>query len=456
MATDGIKITDSEDQVNEIEALQSVYCTEMESFKYDAVSKLFYRNRIVALPSQLLNVSNLYSKDVLDDQNINIFYLPPIFLHITLPQNYPSTCMPQFSLDIYWLDSTAKNHLAKVLLNAWETYCGMPILFMWIDLLKEEILKILQTRKVINLNELIEKEKNEDAIEKNPLDLLREIAEQNELGMKSDFESRWFNCKVCFSYKKGNECLKFDPCGHIFCSGCVSNYYRQKLADNMMRDLKCLSNECDSPATQKQIREVLTDQEFENYDRRLFEAALDLMSDVVRCPRIWCQNPVVVDGLGTSNLATCSICYFSFCILCKKAYHGLDPCHINKGTRGELLNELKSATPAQLNEIAKRFGGKKQMQKMIDSLKSEEWIEDNSKSCPSCHANIEKKDGCNKITCAKCGQSFCWLCRSILNKNDPYVHFNISESNCFNRLFEGMNGIDDDWLFSDSDQEDHA
>lgn len=41
---------------------------------------------------------------------------------------------------------------------------------------------------------------------------------------------------------------------------------------------------------------MLTDKEFEMYEQRLLEGALDLMSDVVTCPRMSCQAPVIVDG----------------------------------------------------------------------------------------------------------------------------------------------------------------
>lgn len=49
---------------------------------------------------------------------------------------------------------------------------------------------------------------------------------------------------------------------------------------------------------------MLTDEEFEVYEQRLLEGALDLMSDVVTCPRISCQAPVIVDNSDHSKYAT--------------------------------------------------------------------------------------------------------------------------------------------------------
>lgn len=54
-----------------------------------------------------------------------------------------------------------------------------------------------------------------------------------------------------------------------------------------------------------------------------------------------------------------------------------------------MLSQVATATPAQLEEIYRRFGGKKQVERMLEALKSEEWIRCNSKPCPSCQAKIE-------------------------------------------------------------------
>ncbi|VDO46525.1 unnamed protein product, partial [Onchocerca flexuosa] len=105
------------------------------------------------------------------------------------------------------------------------------------------------------------------------------------------------------------------------------------------------------------------------------------------------------------------------------------------------MSQIETATPTQLEEIYRKFG-KKQLEQLLETLKSEKWIRCNSKPCPSCQAKIEKGSGCNKITCIKCGHCFCWLCGIVLNKNDPYSHFN-TRGSCYNRLFEGVD--EEDW-----------
>lgn len=65
-----------------------------------------------------------------------------------------------------------------------------------------------------------------------------------------------------------------------------------------------------------------------------------------------------------------------------------------------------------------------------------------SKQCPNCRSWLQKLDGCNKMTCSKCQCYFCWLCLSKLSKIDPYSHFNLRTSECFEKLFEGVENED--------------
>ena len=37
-------------------------------------------------------------------------------------------------------------------------------------------------------------------------------------------------------------------------------------------------------------------------------------------------------------------------------------------------------------------------------------ISSNAKPCPKCGQTMEKRDGCNKVQCAKCTYECCWLC----------------------------------------------
>lgn len=56
--------------------------------------------------------------------------------------------------------------------------------------------------------------------------------------------------------------------------------------------------------------------------------------------------------------------------------------------------------------------------------------------CPELYflfPNIQKVLGCNKMTCTSCWMFFCWMCSSILNKSNPYGHFQDQNSPCYYR-----------------------
>ncbi|PIO64191.1 hypothetical protein TELCIR_14189 [Teladorsagia circumcincta] len=112
------------------------------------------------------------------------------------------------------------------------------------------------------------------------------------------------------------------------------------------------------------------------------------------------------------------MCGYSFCILCLRAYHGVDECKFKSVDKKRIIEEWNAADENGRVQMAKRFGGLK---------------------------NLEKNDGCNKMQCTKCDAMFCWLCERILDKNNPYAHFNEEgRGNCVNRLFEGIAASDSD------------
>ena len=48
----------------------------------------------------------------------------------------------------------------------------------------------------------------------------------------------------------------------------------------------------------------------------------------------------------------------------------------------------------------------------------EEYAKNNFvKKCPKCSIITEKNNGCNHITCTKCGYQWCWLCNEEYNAN---------------------------------------
>nr|KAG5693733.1 hypothetical protein BaRGS_002116 [Batillaria attramentaria] len=198
------------------------------------------------------------------------------------------------------------------------------------------------------------------------------------------------------------------------------------------------------------VKSVVTAEEYERYDKILLRITLETMSDVVYCPRRVCQSAVICES--NSNMGRCPQCSFVFCTLCKLSYHGPTPCRVKSEELQKLCREYTKANSEKKQFMEKQYG-KRTIQKALEETDSAQWLEQNAKTCPYCGTQIQKKDGCNKMTCTKCRSYFCWLCNEMLSRSNPYGHYSNPASPCNSLLFEGT-GIadeDDEWWDDDDD-----
>uniref|UniRef100_A0A8D0DX77 E3 ubiquitin-protein ligase RNF14 n=1 Tax=Salvator merianae TaxID=96440 RepID=A0A8D0DX77_SALMN len=388
-----------------------------------------------------------------------VCFLPPIVLNFEFPVDYPSVSPPKFTLSCKWLSHAQLSALCKHLDYLWEENRGSVILFAWIQFLKEETLAYL------NINSPYEPKIGENGEEQNRIDedgsycvagaakqeealdmravqdveslssLITEILDFDQAQRGKDFNNKMYMCNICFSEKLGSECMYFIDCRHVYCKACLKDYFEIQIKDGQVHCLNCPEPKCQSAATPGQVKELVGEQLFARYDRLLLQSTLDLMADVVYCPRPFCQTPVMQEPSCTMGI--CSRCSYAFCTVCKMTYHGISPCKVTAEKLTELCKEYREADEATKRFIEQHYG-KRLIEKALEHLESKEWLEKNSKPCPCCETPIEKLDGCNRMTCTACKQEFCWLCMRCLPKATPYEHFNDPDSVCFNRLFQNI------------------
>ena len=227
----------------------------------------------------------------------------------------------------------------------------------------------------------------------------------------------------------------------------MAGYFEVQIKEGAVKALTCPSDKCESQALPSQVKELVSSDLFAKYDKFLLQSSLDGMSDVVYCPRPTCGTAVMLDK--ESSMGVCSCCSLAFCAFCKRAYHGVSPCKIATGEFKKLWDEYQLATEEEKRFMEQRYG-KRQLKRVFEEMVSEEWLNSNSKQCPTCSSHIQKIDGCNKMKCTKCRCYFCWICMATLTHSNPYLHFNSPSSVCFNKLFEGIDpndfGDDEDWF----------
>lgn len=328
----------------------------------------------------------------------------------------------------------------------WEESPYEVILFRWIQFLQDDTLDTLDISSPLILTTAIKFASNDCDFDSravqdvaSPTALLDSILDFDQQERQRIFRRSHFLCGVCFSEKTGAACIALPKCEHVFCTECISEYFKVQIESGSVKALNCPETTCDSQALPSQVKSLVDPDLFAKYDKYLLQASLDEMSDIVYCPRPTCQLPVVLEQ--DTTMGVCQACRFAFCSLCKLTFHGISPCVFKPDEVRKLMEQYENGTETEKLFLEKQYG-KSRLRRMINDLTSQEWLTDNSKTCPRCNAHIEKFEGCNKMHCTKCSTNFCWLCRKILDPRHPYLHFNQINSPCFNKLFEGVDAHD--------------
>jgi hypothetical protein len=208
------------------------------------------------------------------------------------------------------------------------------------------------------------------------------IASKQKVSFKTDSHSEK-ECPSCF-------CEAEDPirmsCDHVYCSDCfIQMCEAEKTATREFRICCVKATDSNGKICQKafslsEIQEHLPSEAFEGVLKKSFE------SYITRHPGdfTYCQSPdcdqvyrITTADSERTNTFTCKKCLTSTCTICHNSHPG-KPCAGTGGSRSSALN----------NKTKEALG---------------------IKSCPKCTMLMEKRDGCNHLTC-KCGAHVCWVC----------------------------------------------
>ncbi|KJE90278.1 ring finger protein 14, variant [Capsaspora owczarzaki ATCC 30864] len=265
--------------------------------------------------------------------------------------------------------------------------------------------------------------------------LLRDLIDYDKLESTRIFDEAYQTCDVCFSDKQGVHVHKLHMCNHIFCNECLGGYFAVQIADGNVRALTCPNTSCKVVALPTEVRKLVSNDLYDRYERLVLQRTLQEMSDITTCPRQACSATLIVEP--DTHLCMCTECRYAFCVYCRRAWHGISPCSILD--LKELVAEYVAGTPEERRLLEVRYGAKNIMSAW-EELRTNEWLREYTQQCPNpnCKAAIRKIEGCNKMACS-CGAYFCWLCRKLLDKGDPYKHFREDLSECSGRLFSSTN-----------------
>lgn len=203
---------------------------------------------------------------------------------------------------------------------------------------------------------------------------------------------------ICFDEKMGREFYRLNECKHHFCSDCLTSMCQMHVKEGTIQLLKCPNSECKEFVPIEIMAQVLDEEEFDRWERLMYQRTLDSMEDVIYCPK--CSNPIIVDNVDSH--AYCFVCKMDYCKLCKETWHTGNCLSeeeiIEKKVKNLNLNaaDLIKMTDA---EIRARFKDSAYVLKLKDKtiqtvdLSANETFLRNFKACPDCKARIEKIEG---------------------------------------------------------------
>ena len=250
-----------------------------------------------------------------------------------------------------------------------------------------------------NINNL-ENEISNPNIEKNKDKEMLEII-KSKIKLKPKEEKK--ECEICNEIFIINEYNKLEKCGHAFCSGCWYDSLSVKIKENKLASIKCLDYKCQEKLPGSFIYDILKEDNdlLKIYKRYKLELEVIENPNKKLCPYPNCDSYLELKDIHIKDVSCLN--KHKFCFLCLKKPHGSLPCNEN--------GLDKSVLEYAMNNFVKK--------------------------CPKCNIIIEKNDGCNHITCTKCGYQWCWLCNGQYNEN----HFNEGKCKGF-QFYQPKNDYD--------------
>jgi len=194
-------------------------------------------------------------------------------------------------------------------------------------------------------------------------------------------------CLICFDTVKKENIIPTD-CSHNYCKECWEHYLADKVNDGRVMKVKCPDPSCKRELAEQEIKQRIPAELHAKFDRFYVAAQNSLNPNARWCPTPGCE--IVMIGSKKNPRLKCSKCGHELCFNCNEPWHGSRSCE----------------------DAADR---------MMSAYASSHTV----KKCPNCNSRIERSEGCNHMTCSRCGYEFCWMCRGHYTRHHfaPYNIF---------------------------------
>ncbi len=282
---------------------------------------------------------------------------------------------------------------------------------------------IINNNVIVNDNVIVGNVIIENIVEDTVENIIVDVDNKNE---------KMIECICCFDTYEPNKiisCTKSHDMmrdnKHTMCHECTKMFVENVINDK--KKIKCIFNkECDGEYDDYDLENILDKKMYERYKEYmkvdLATRLAPILDNYHLCP--FCSKyGIIIDNVpGYNNHHVKTIecmndeCRTTWCVICRKAYHGNDPCNKIYTDSHDILNKT-------INET-------------IDSAMIH--------NCPKCFTKYNKEDGCNLMTCPSCDAHSCYLCGMLINPINgvKYWHFKGSGSADNNAMCPLYNVID--------------
>jgi TRIAD3 protein (E3 ubiquitin-protein ligase RNF216) len=258
---------------------------------------------------------------------------------------------------------------------------------------------------------------NDQELAQAPKDNINKLSVQTVI--KQTIKVRQVKCNCCMNdeFKDHEDDLigcssssKHEFSDHYICKECLKRNVDIQLKTSVAK-LQCVfhdTEKCNGNYSLEIIKSLLTWEEVEKYqeylDLQLINELAAVCENYQICP-LCKKYGCIVDNFEGWMYINCGTCKESWCSKCKEKSHNNIPCYT--------LN---------FTSLTK----KEDMYLKIDRIINDLACEKLTHSCIRCKNKFIKDEGCNLMTCEKCGSMSCYICCKELFKDangNKYGHF---------------------------------
>lgn len=203
---------------------------------------------------------------------------------------------------------------------------------------------------------------------------------------KEEIKDEERDCAICYVTKKSTDFTTLS-CSHEYCTTCLQQVIKQAIVTGNLNGLRCPTPKCPTSFEVTVTNTLLHDSETRNKLNEIqFQTWLANQSKYVGCPKPNCPSGFINERTDQFTVK-CDSCEEIYCAQCLKQHSARLTC-------------------LQATEENKKISANKEEQEK----ESQKWKERYTRPCPACKASIQKNEGCNHMSCAKCKHQFCWQC----------------------------------------------